>query len=257
MKKWLLVFFLWSMNNCSAYCQTLSGIYEFSCSKLNGYNAMYINFSKTDFIYFSLGSSIHKIDAYDELKEIATGKYSLTNNKIILNFKTDSTYISPYIYDSVVMFFSSKKNQNTINIAVEFNTSFPKFSPASLIIETASKEYVEKINFGVSKVVALPQGTIIKSIKIAAIGTPAKYLPFDLNYNNLKYTFFAEDDKSAIEIVADQTLEFDIKKSTVNALYIFGKSQYLKKVDSKQLDYLKRLSIQKEPRLIKALNYPF
>ena len=71
----------------------------------------------------------------------------------------------------------------------------------------------------------------------------------------MKYIFFAEDDKSAIKIVEDQILEFDIKKTTIDS-YIFGKNQYLKKVDSKQLEFLKKLSLQDEKRLFNLINYP-
>ena len=57
------------------------------------------------------------------------------------------------------------------------------------------------------------------TIKISSLELPIKYLPFDLNFNTLKYTFFAFDRKSQLKTVKNQKMEFKIKKNSSDLLY--------------------------------------
>jgi hypothetical protein len=249
------LFFICSLNS---FCQELNGIYGLTYAQSDEANATYLSFNKGSFIYFELGSSTTVVDGANELKVIGTGKYNFKNNLITLNFKTDTTLISPYIYDSVAIFFSSRINQKAINIVVEYNNLSSNIDNASLRIETASNEYVRTIKNNSQETISLPHGTIIKAITISLISMPLKYLPFDINYNNLKYSVFAKDKKSPIKIVNNQILKFEITKYIgKDSIYIFGKRQFLRKVDKKELEYLNNLGNGEEPRLNKILNYRF
>ena len=258
MQKSFLISSLLVFLSLSLFSQELSGIYRFSHPELDQGNLVYIKFGKNNFVCFSLGSNTKVIDGVNELKEIGTGKYSFAKDNLILDFKTDSTIILPYSYDSVSVSFSSKENQLDIKVSIEFKSVLTKFELASLIVETPLKEYHELINRDLKKVITLPRGSIIKSIKLAAVGMPLKYLPFDVNFNTIDYVFFAKDHRSAINIFKNQLLTVKIDKKTDNSVYSFGHSRlFLVKINVLESEFLQRLSKGEEPRLIKLLNYSF
>ena len=243
---------LFSLN---IFCQELCGIYRFSYPELEHENVLYINFKGNNFVGFSLGSNTKVLDGTNELKEVGNGKYSFDKDNIILDFKTDTTTILPYIYDSISVSYSSKENQLDIKLSVIFNSFLTKFEQASIIIETPLKEYVEILTRNIKKIITLPQGSIIKSIKLAAIGMPLKHLPFDVNFNSIDYVFFAIDNKAAIINLKDQILSLKIKENHGEVFYNFGHNRFLKKIDDKELEFLNNLSKGDEPRLKILLNY--
>lgn len=251
--KFLLLFFL--SNIQTSYSQDLKGLYKLYDISLDETYPLYINFNKNNFVCFSLGSSIKILGGSDELKWIGTGNYKFKEDKIILEFKTDSNFIIPINEDSILVAYNSTKNQNGIKIYITFNNLVSTHSYAVLIIETAKKEYTEIIKPGVQKIITIEEREIIKSIKISAIEMPFKYLPFDLNFNTMKYTFFAIDKKSQVKTIKNQTMEFIIKKNSSDSLYRLENKCFLKKVDNKELEFLKLLSTEKEIRLKEILNY--
>ena len=241
--------------NVNLFSQQLEGIYKLYSSKLDEIYPLYLNFKKNKFISFNLGSSIGMLDSNDELKWVGAGNYSTSKNKFIFEFKTDSNFIQPFSRDSILITYNSSKNLKGIKIDITFNNFVSNYNNATLIVETATKEYSSSLTIGVSKNITLKEGEILKAIKISAIDMPTKYLPFDLSFNSLSYIFFAYDSQSQIKTIKNQKIEFNIKSIISDTLYKLESKSFLKKIDRKELEFLKHLSAGKEVRLTPLLNF--
>lgn len=258
MKQLLSYFILLLFLNQITYAQFLpDGIYSLSNPLSDNLEKKYLKIHKQNFIYFSLGSSVDVIDGADELKEIGTGKYILANFRIRLNFTLDSFLILPYVFDSVIASFSSIPSQTNVSICVEFNNMLSKYKSASLIVQSATNEYTFELLSSIPKTIHLPSGIIIKSLRIAAINVPLKNIPFDVNFNNLKYVYFARDKQSGLKIINSGVFYFQLRNAVnKNKPSLKGKWT-LKILDKGEMSFLKITAVEKDTRLAKILNFEF
>jgi hypothetical protein len=174
----------------------------------------------------------------DEIFQVGTGTYALTRGKLVLNFYNDSNLINHTIKDSISASFSSR-DKAPITITFKSKISVPYISKGFIVVETPKRRYGYDLDKAKdSIVITIPSTAIINSITLSILGFDKRILPYDYHFNNFNYYYEVRDVRCLSAIIENQTLEFNITYIK-DRNYRFGNNAFLKKCDTRQLDYLK------------------
>lgn len=245
MKRYIFLILL-SFITQNSFCQKLEGYFSHNDTRLYGNGLGYFKFfNNNQFTFFTVQAAPKSTHNNDMLDQIGSGTYTIVNNKLIIEFKTDTNFVNLNNYDSIGVVFSSIKNQAGVKIVFNVHAAeLAKYRNGQIHVETASGKDFYKLITDSSVVLFVPQTEIIKTIKFEKGGYSPKLLPFSLNFNSLSYDYYFKVEQNFIGVVPDRRLEFPIKKIK-NDSYLLGLSSVLTKVSGAGVQMLDAFLLSK------------
>ncbi len=219
--------------------QSFSGIYQL----VKDDRAYHIFFKDSAFELFSLQDNANpNVKAIDVLEAVGSGFYKRTNDELIFEFGNVQKHLQYYSSDSLISTMSTQKQSSGKTIEVQLQTNDKGFSNNYLIIEGFSEEYpFRMINNKLQTV--LPDSIDIKNIFISIMGLGRVQLPFVEHYNYFRYNYYLNDSVPQVRYIRNEVWSLPIKSNKIN-FFKFDRRNYLIKIDDRQVQYLKNLSIE-------------